>query len=272
MVSNDDGPTSPGLKALIKALKEFVDVVFVVPEGPKSATSMSVTLHKPLRIRELLINGVKGYVISGSPADAVLVGVLYLLEERPDVVVSGINLGDNTGLQDIYASGTVAAAIQAALMGFKAVAFSMEVGEEHIFEPLEARGDFSTPASYAARITLWVMENGLPDDVHLLNVNFPKRLKSPVRVRITRPSLRKYKNYVVRRKDPRGRPYYWIWGDRLEEYERGTDAYAIFQEKSISITPLNLTLTPSGVSERALDVLRESLESSHEPPPGGRQG
>lgn len=245
LVSNDDGPQSPGLRALLRSLKARLDgVVFVVPEGPRSASSMSLTFHKPVRVWRDEIDGVEGFIVSGSPADAVLVGSLRILHERPCVAVSGINIGDNTGLQDIFTSGTVAAAIQAALLNINSVAFSMEIDEEYLFDPARATGDFESSAPYAALIAEWICEKGLPHDVHLLNVNFPSEIRRPAKVLITRPAPYKYENYVMERLDPRGRPYYWVWGNRLDRYEPGTDAKAVFEDRAISITPLDIDLSP----------------------------
>ncbi len=265
LVSNDDGPESPGLRALLKALGgKGVDVAFIVPEGPRSASGMSLTFHKPLRAWRREIEGVPGYVVSGSPADCVMLGVLHLLDRTPCAVASGINVGDNTGLQDIYASGTVAAALQAALLGIPASAFSMMVEEDgRPVDEGELAEGFGSAALYAAEIARWICERGLPEGVHLLNVNFPLRLRRPVAVELTRPVRRKYEEHVTERRDPRGLPYYWIWGSKLGRYEEGTDAWAVYVRGAISVTPLSLEAAASPGA--ALEDLRRMLEGLSRP-------
>ncbi len=260
LVSNDDGPESPGLRALLRALNDGgVDVAFIVPEGPRSSSGMSLTFHKPLRAWEREISGVRGYIVSGSPADCVMLGRLRLLDRAPCAVASGINVGDNTGFQDIYASGTVAAALQAALLGVPSAAFSMMVERDGEFaDEREVLEGFARASKYAASIARWICEHGLPRGVDLLNVNFPLDLEEPARFELTRPVLRKYENSVVERTDPRGLPYYWVWGRRLGVYPEGTDAWAIYTRGAISVTPLSIDMTPSSPS--AMEELRGMLE------------
>jgi 5'-nucleotidase len=257
LVSNDDGPASPGVQALISALSSFSHVIPVIPEGPRSGTSMSLTFHKPLRIREIVISNTKGFAVSGSPADAVMVALYRILKERPSAMASGINIGDNTGLQDIFASGTVQAAIQSAFLGIPSVAFSLEINEGAIFSPSEAIGNFGAAAKHAARIMQWVSRNGLPKGIDILNVNFPAGVSDKTKVQFTRLAPKKYENYVVQRMDPRGKPYYWVWGHRAEKYAEGTDAKAVLNDSKISITPLRVDMS---VSSSGLSGLAEYLE------------
>jgi len=262
LVSNDDGPESPGLEALLRALREEpLDVTFIVPEGPRSSSSMSLTFHKPLRAWDREIAGVKGYVVSGSPADCIMLGRLRLLDRTPCAVASGINIGDNTGLQDMYASGTVAAALQAALLGINSSAFSMRVEEDDgaMADRRSMLNGFSSASRYAASVARWICERGLPDGVHLLNVNFPLRIRDPTRIEITRPIRRKYENHVVERRDPRGFPYYWVWGHRLGGYSEGTDAWAVYVEAAVSVTPLNIDMTSP--SAPGMEDLKAQLAS-----------
>lgn len=245
LVSNDDGPASPGVQALVTSLSSIGEVVPVIPETPKSGTSMSLTFHKPLRIREVTVAGLKGYLVSGNPADAVMMALHRILGERPAAMASGINIGDNTGLQDVFASGTVQAAIQSAFQGIPSVAFSMQIQESAIFSPAEARGNFQVAAEHASRIMKWVLDKGLPHGVDLLNVNFPLNISKSTQARFCTLARKKYQNYVEQRFDPRGRPYYWVWGKRLDEYEEGSDTKAVLQDGLISITPLKVDLATS---------------------------
>jgi 5'-nucleotidase len=249
LVSNDDGPASKGLHALVRALLDVGEVVPVVPEGPRSGTSMSLTFHKPLRIREVPIAGVKGFVVSGSPADAVMMALNKVLPAKPDAMASGINIGDNTGLQDVYSSGTVSAAIQTSLAGVPSVAFSMQISESVVFAPTEARADFGVAAFHARKVMHWLVRNQLPQGVNLLNVNFPAGVAMTSKAVFTHLSLHKYDNYIVERLDPRGKPYYWVWGSRMKSYQEGTDAKALLQDGMISVTPLHIdsTWSPKGM-------------------------
>jgi len=254
LLTNDDGIMSPGLRILHESLRELGEVVPVAPESPRSAAGMSLTFHKPLRMNEIIVRDTKAYAVSGTPADCVSIGISRVLGGKfPDVVVSGINLGDNVTAQTVFASGTVAAAIHAAILGIPSVAFSMETVEpsqrtEHEEIRLEAAAD------RAFSIVDIVMRRGLPTGVDFLNVNFPHNVSSDTPMKVTRLGLRKYEDYVVERSDPRGRPYYWQWGDvrNPEDFEPGTDAHALFVEGAISITPLQV--------DPSRGILRETLE------------
>ena len=242
LISNDDGPASPGLKSLIRALNKLDEVTFYIPEGPRSGSSMSLTFHKPLRYREIEIEGIKGYVVSGSPADAILMAHI-LMDRKPSIVATGINLGDNTGLQDIYTSGTVAGAIQGAILGYPAIAFSKMTSDENILYPWVETQEFQEAANKAAKIVKFVLDRGLPKGVHLLNVNFPIVVTPSTPASITRVSFRKYTHYIDKRLDPRGREYMWLWGKRDETYAQGTDAHVIYEKREISITPMAIDMS-----------------------------
>ncbi len=259
LISNDDGPSSPGLRALIKALSEVDEVTFFIPEGPRSGSSMSLTLHKPLRIREIEIAGVRGRVCSGSPADAMVLAHI-ILDKKPEVVATGINLGDNTSLQDIFSSGTVAGALQASLLGYPAIAFSKRIPDEYILYPWAESGDFDTPSRIAAKIVRFVLDRGLPPGVSLLNVNFPTNVSERTVSRITRASMIKYEHQVDKRLDPRGRDYYWLWGKRIQSYPEDSDTKAIYELNEISITPLSNDLSNVQLSSDASSWLKDIIE------------
>lgn len=245
MVTNDDGVQSPGIIALADAIAKFSKLRVIGPESPQSAAGMSLTFHKPLRVNKLIVGKHSYFAVSGSPADSVMVGVNKILSRRPDVVVSGINIGDNITIQDILASGTIAAALQAALLGIPAIAFSMDVPEEKTFLLGSQYPEFQFAAKVAAGITLEVLREGLPPGVDLLNVNFPWGMDAKTDVKITTVERRKYKDYVIERKDPRGHPYFWLWGARLAQVEVNSDAYAIQKEHAISVSPIGLNFSPA---------------------------
>jgi len=254
LLTNDDGIMSAGLRILSESLTGLGNVVAVAPDSPRSATGMSLTFHKPLRMNEVTVRDVKAYAVSGSPADCVSIGISKVLGGKaPSVVVSGINMGDNVTAQTVFASGTVAAAIQAAIIGIPSIALSMEVPEgEHNPEEHEERIEIA--ASRAYPIVDIVIRRGLPEGVDFLNVNFPYDVRTDTPLRVTRLGRQKYEDYVLERTDPRGRPYYWQWGNTRDpkEFEPGTDAHAVFVERAVSVTPLQID--PSrGISQRLID-------------------
>jgi len=256
LLTNDDGVRRPGLWRLYEVLKSVGEVCVVAPESARSATGMSITLHKPLRLRKTLVNGVKAFACSGTPSDCVIVGLRKVLGgSPPDLVVSGINEGNNVSLQAVYGSGTVAAAVRAALMGIPSVAFSLAFPEETQVSHAWLRRRMRDAADRAKPIVEWVLANGLPAGVDYLNINFPPDVDADTPVKVTRAAVARYVEVVEERRDPRKQPYYWLYGHLLgeNEMEPGTDAYAVFVEDAISITPMRVDA--SLVEGRVLDGL-----------------
>jgi len=235
LLTNDDGIHAPALRRLREELRDLGRVVIVAPDRDQSATSHSLTLHRPFRIRQ---HEADIYSVDGTPTDCVVTAYYGLLDARPDVVVSGINHGPNMG-EDVFYSGTVAAAIEGTIQGAPSIAASLVTREST---------DFADPARFVARLTREVMARGLPRR-RLLNVNIPHRPWSEVRgIAITRLGSRVYRDTLVKKVDPRGRDYYWIGGeDPVWESQAGTDFHAV-SEGRISVTPMRLDLT----DERAL--------------------
>lgn len=243
MVTNDDSIRSKGLVELAKAISRYAKVIIVAPEQPQSATALSLTFHKPLRVTELYISGMRAYAVSGSPGDCVMIGVNKILPRRPDAIASGINFGDNVTYQDILASGTVAAALAGALARIPSLAFSMEVPEENVFSLEQPRISFKNAAYIAAELVKEVLNNGLPKGVEVLNVNFPMSITDKTRLELTRIGRRKYRDRVIVRLDPRKRPYYWLFGERLDHFPNHTDAHAVHIMRNISISPIQLKMS-----------------------------
>ncbi|HXW37341.1 MAG TPA: 5'/3'-nucleotidase SurE [Nitrososphaerales archaeon] len=259
MVTNDDSVQSRGMIELAKAIERFAEVTVVAPEAPQSATALSLTFHKPLRVAKVNSYGVDCYAVSGSPGDCVMIGVNKLLPRRPDLVVSGINMGDNDTYQDVLASGTVAAAIESALTGIPAIAFSMEVAEESLFSfEMSGGGEFVKAAEIASEIVRDALENGMPSGAEILNVNFPSRIDARTQLALTEVGRRKYTDKVLVRKDPRGRAYYWLFGERLPQFAPNSDAEAVIAKHQISITPLALDL--SGPMTEGLEEMKKRVE------------
>lgn len=258
LVTNDDGISSHGLWSLADSLRELGELAVMAPDSPRSGTGMSLTFHKPLRVRKFHVRNKRGFAVSGNPADCVFLGIIEFLKgSKPDLVASGINLGDNLTTQLVFASGTVAGAIQGAVMGTPAVAFSMSLPEDRKVKRNAINPQMKIAASHASRIVKWIMANNLPQGVDYLNVNFPFDLTHQTKSRITTLGLRKYNDQVVKRKDPSGRPYFWQWGTtkKDEEFEEGTDIHAVYVEHVISITPLRLdaSVAPSAELVKLLE-------------------
>jgi len=213
-------------------------VTVLAPDHNWSASGHVKTLHRPLRVKEVqLADGTPALASDGAPSDCVALAVLGLLPEKIDLVVSGINPNANLG-HDVTYSGTVTAAMEAAIWGLSGVAVSLDIPENH-----SGALDFEPAAQLAGRVVQAVIEHGLPNNV-LLNVNVPYLPLNQIRgLSITRQGLRVYHDLLVRREDPRGRPYYWIGGEPPTGVpEEGTDIGAL-QQGWASITPLHLDLT-----------------------------
>jgi 5'/3'-nucleotidase len=253
LLSNDDGVHAAGLRALAAAFAG--DEVWVVaPDREQSASSHSISLHRPLRVSEV---APRWYAVDGTPTDAVYMGLcLVLREARPDLVVSGINHGPNLG-NDVHYSGTVAAAMEGALLGVNSLAVSLAAPPPH---------DFTVAARFAAALAREVIARAPPAPL-LLNVNVPA---GPVRgYRLARLGRRTYGNDVVEKTDPRGRKYYWIGGEggaRNEDIP-GSDCNAVLLEGLAAVTPLHLDSTHDAVLEELRGVTVPGYEHEKEPRP-----
>ncbi len=233
LLSNDDGVHAPGLAALAAAF-DGDEVWIVAPDREQSASSHAISLHRPLRMHEL---GPRRFAVDGTPTDAVYMGLnLVLRSARPDVVVSGVNHGPNLG-NDVLYSGTVAAAMEAALLGVHAIAVSLAAPPPH---------DFTEAARFAATLARRIVANPPPAPL-LLNVNVPP---GPVRgYRFVRLGRRTYGSEVVEKTDPRGRKYYWIGGEGgpTNEDIPGSDCNAAMLDGLVAVTPLHLDSTHDAV-------------------------
>lgn len=236
LVTNDDGIHSAGLQALADRLQTLGRVAVAAPDRERSAVGHALTLHVPLRADQIAADR---WAVSGTPTDAVSLGIQGLLKEKPDLVISGINKGGNLG-DDLTYSGTVAAAMEATLMGVPAIAISKCGPNFHY-------ADFAAAADVACRLAAIVLEHGLPADT-FLNVNVPET--APHGMRLTRQGKRIYADAVVHNRDPRGRAYYWIGTGELGFQDlEGTDFHAV-DKGYVSVTPLHLDLTNYAAMER----------------------
>jgi len=230
LVTNDDGFHAPGIQALAGSLEALGDVAVVAPDREQSGVARMINLGRPLRARS---RGHLRWTVDGSPTDGSYLALHELLPRPPDLVVSGINRGPNLA-DDVTYSGTVAGAMEAALLGFKAFAISLDGWPPKHYGPA---------AQVAVTVAEMVLAREWPKR-SMLNVNVPDTDGAPVRgFRWTRGGLRDYGHTVTVRRDPRGLPYYWLGGDRLGHYPvTGSDCDAV-DAGLVSITPLTLDLT-----------------------------
>ena len=244
LLTNDDGVYAPGLLALAQALRKIAHVTVLAPDRNWSASGHVKTMHRPLRVTETnLADGTPARKTDGAPSDCIALAILGLVRDPIDIVVSGINPNANIG-HDLTYSGTVTAAMEAALSGIPGIAISYD-------SPQRDRGviDYGPAATVGTRLVQQIAEMDIPPDL-LLNINIPSRSLQEMRgVQITRQGKRVYHDALVHRTDPRGRSYYWIGGDAPTGVsEPGTDFWAL-EQGYISITPLQLDLTASAQQE-----------------------
>ncbi|MBE0686346.1 MAG: 5'/3'-nucleotidase SurE, partial [Anaerolineaceae bacterium] len=229
---------------LARSLTQLGRVSVLAPDKNWSVSGHKKTLHKPLRVRKVnLIDGVTAFSSDGAPSDCVAIALLGFIEEKIDLVVSGINPHANIG-NDVTYSGTVTAAFEAAISGLPAVAFSLDSPENH---PGDV--DYSTAGNVAISVCQQVINHGLPAKT-ILSINVPYlKLEEIKGFQVTRQGLRLYRDALVIRDDPRGVPYYWIGGEFPHGVpELGTD-YGALKEGFVSITPLQLDMTAYSLFE-----------------------
>ncbi len=234
LLTNDDGFHAPGLQALWRALRDETETLIIAPEFEQSAVGHAITLSTPLKVREVREAGrLAGYAVSGTPADCVKIGVTELLENPPELVISGINQGGNLGTCVIY-SGTVSAATEAAIMGLPAVAVSLDSWESQ---------DFSVAAEFIKWFYPRLLEKKLPEGV-ALNINVPPCPRDRIRgVAVTRQGKSRVIEAFDKRVDPRKNTYYWLAGEmKFLDVEGGTDCEMV-AEGYISVTPIHFDLT-----------------------------
>jgi 5'-nucleotidase len=238
LVTNDDGVTAPGLLVLADELRKSYQVTILAPDRNWSASGHVKTMHRPLRVKEVLLDdGSIALASDGAPSDCVVLAMLGLIPDDIDLVVSGINPNANLG-HDVTYSGTVTAAMEAAIWGIHGVAVSLDSPENHLGDL-----DYGPAARVARKVVDKVIKNQLPSKT-VLNVNVPYLADGEIKgYHITRQGLRVYRERLDRRLDPRGRPYYWIGGDAPTGIpEEGTDIGSL-ASGYVSITPLQLDLT-----------------------------
>lgn len=241
LLTNDDGIHAPGLMALYQELGKDFEVAVVAPESEMSAVGHAITLTSPLRVQEVFKNGsFFGYGVKGTPADCIKIAVQEILKSPPEVILSGINLGANVGVNVLY-SGTVSAATEGAFLGIPSAALSLDTRQ---------RPDFHFAARFSREVIRFMLQHGLKERV-ALNVNIPAVPEEGIAgVTITRQGVGRFRESFERRIDPRGNVYYWLSGETpVENGARDADARAL-KERWITITPISFDLTCRDEMER----------------------
>ncbi len=236
LVTNDDGITAPGIRALISVMNEIGEVVVLAPDSPQSGMGHAITLDSTIYCDEVTIDEgkQKEYRCSGTPADCVKMAISEILNRRPDLVVSGINHGSNSSINVIY-SGTMSAAIEAGIEGIPAIGFSLlDYAWSANFEPVKDE---------VKKIAINVLEKGLPDGV-VLNVNFPNLDGQPFKgVKVCRQARANWVEEFDKRTNPQGKEYYWLTGKFVKMDEgKDTDDWAL-EEGYVSVVPVHFDLT-----------------------------
>ena len=255
LITNDDGVNSSGIMATKKAVDDLGEIRVVGPATQQSGIGHALTLFEPVRVTATaLADGSEAYSVSGTPTDAVIIGIYELSREKPDLVISGINIGENLGMSELTTSGTIGAAMEAAVHGIPALAVSLQVSRGDIkFHDGHVDLDFTHAQKILHRVAKRILNRGLPEGVDFLNLNIPSSPEND-KIKLTRLGKRMYKIHIQKRLDPRGRPYYWIDGDPVEDDAEGTDVHTLRSQSCATITPVSLDCTSE------MDTMKEWLD------------
>ena len=228
LITNDDGVNSSGIIAAKKAVENLGKIDVVAPATQQSGIGHALTLFEPIRVTATnLMDGSEAYSVSGTPTDAVIIGIFEILEEKPDLLISGINIGENLGMSELTTSGTIGAAMEAAVHGIPALSVSLQVTRGDIkFHDGHVDVDFSHAQKITKKVAEKILYKGLPNGVDFLNLNIPASHRDN-KIKITRLGKRMYTIHIKKRLDPRGRPYYWIDGDPVEDDTENTDVHVL---------------------------------------------
>ncbi len=235
LLTNDDGIFAPGLKALYREIIKLGEVAVVAPDSEQSAVGHAISLSNPLRVKKVSIDsGVQGWSVNGTPADCVKIALAELLPQRPHLVISGINLGPNVGINVLY-SGTVSAATEAAILGIRAMAFSLNTYKD---------ADFVTAARLAGRVAARFQDWSLWPPKVCLNVNLPALPEDQVKdLKFVRQDTGPLVERFERRIDPRERVYYWLAEINNRRNEESDTDYGALAAGYITVTPISFDLT-----------------------------
>ena len=260
LLSNDDGVYATGINILFEELRKIADVFIVAPDRERSASSHSLTIERPLRVNSIKPNV---YSVDGTPTDAVNIAVNYILKDRkPDLVISGINYGGNI-CDDVIYSGTVSAAMEGAIMGIKSIAVSLVVNKGGGYLPKDPALEenlelsFRKAAMFVSNLASILHNKTGFSEYTLLNVNIPQTIinkKNSFEYRITRQGKRHFKDFVTEKTDPRGRKYYWIYGDEIVFDHIEDSDYEAVHGGCISVTPRHIYMTNHKAIEKLKNI------------------
>jgi 5'-nucleotidase len=240
---------------LAETLASHVDVVIVVPDGERSASGKALTLNRPLRVKKVKsTNGFEMITHDGSPADSVVLA--RCLIDDIDLFVSGINAGANLGYQSMFTSGTVGAAMEAALMGYPAIAVSLVVEPNEWFNSADKERDYSRICEVIRDIVLRVLSKGLPKGIDALNLNFPLFISETSKVVVTKPARVRISNELDKRVDPNQSPYYWLKGIHNDPSD-DSDADVVLNNGDISLSPIIIEAVTENDIERLSDFMSD---------------
>lgn len=244
LVTNDDGITAPGLRALIEVMSQLGDVIVVAPDKPQSAMGHAITINNTLYLNKMTSDeaAIQEYSCSGTPVDCVKMATCEILKRKPDLCVSGINHGSNSSINIIY-SGTMSAAVEAAIEGIPSIGFSLQ--------DFSWDADFDQVKPFVKKITSQVIEHGLPEGV-LLNVNFPKLPYDEIKgIKVCRQAKAMWLEKFDKRTSPMGKDYYWLTGEFVNQDQgEDTDEWAL-DNGYVSMVPVQFDMT----AHHAMQVL-----------------
>ncbi len=255
LITNDDGVNSSGILAAKKAADNLGQITVVAPATQQSGIGHALTLFEPIRVSPTkLMDGTEAFSVSGTPTDAVIIGIFEITTDKPDLIISGINVGENLGMSELTTSGTIGAAMEAAAHGLPSLSVSLQVTRDDVkFHDGHVDVDFSHAQKITRKVSRMIINKGLPEGVDFLNLNIPS-VPDSNNIKLTRLGKRMYRIHIQKRLDPRGRPYYWIDGDPVENDDPGTDVHTLKKDKCASLTPISLNATSN------LDIMRGWLK------------
>ncbi|HIA93974.1 MAG TPA: 5'/3'-nucleotidase SurE [Candidatus Marinimicrobia bacterium] len=246
LITNDDGIFAPGIRALWEAMREIGDPIVIAPDTEQSAVGHAITLTDPLRVIQVhRSGGFEGLAVSGTPSDCAKIAIKSILDEKPDLLISGINSGSNVGTNIIY-SGTISAATEGTMLGIPSIAISLDS-----YKSDEFRAAKKAAIDLAHHVLYYGVSQGT-----LLNVNVPYCPPDEIKgVKITRQGTQYFKDEFDKRTDPRGRTYYWMKGNVVDKDESVDFDGKAVSEKYISVTPIHFNVT----NESYMDELKSQF-------------
>jgi 5'-nucleotidase len=256
LITNDDGIRSLGLLAAANALSDLGRLIIVAPSVQKSGVGRSLSLFEPIRVSSAKVEGYEAYAVAGTPTDAVLIAEYAILKRKPDLLVAGINVGENLSTESVMTSGTLGAALTGASQDIPAIAISLQAHRAHVFEA-RSEVDFGLAADAGRTLAAHTLARGLPAKVDVLNVNVPMGV-AVTRYKTTRLQRNVFDIRIIERLDPRGNAYFWIGSDFKNSQQPDTDVYAL-NNGFVSVTPLTLDNT-AATDERSLQEWLKAVD------------